>query len=71
MVGKSLWSTAPGGGLTANSVGLVVAARSEEELDSVSAENLFRKSPQEPFFSSSSYSGLSAVRHFHRAMVKV
>ena len=70
-MGKPLWSPAPGGLLVTKSVGLVIAARSGEELDSLSSENLLRKSPQEPFIIPSSYSGLSAVRHFHRAMVQV
>ncbi len=39
---KSLWSQAPGGVLVANSVDLDVAARSGEELDSLSSENLLR-----------------------------
>jgi len=68
---KSLWSQAPGGVLVANSVDLDVAARSGEELDSSSTEIFSRKSPQEPNFIPSSYSGFSAVSHFHRAMVKV
>ncbi len=70
-MGKSLWSPAPGGVLVAESVGLVVAARSGDELDSLSMEILSRKSPQEPYFIPSPYSGFSAVSHFHRAMVQV
>ena len=71
VMGKPFWSPEPSGVLVAKSVDLVVAARNGEELDLLSTEILSLKSPQEPYFIPSSYSGLSAISHFHRAMVQV
>jgi hypothetical protein len=70
-MGKSLWSPTPGGVLFAKCVDLVVAARSGDELDSLSTEIFSHKSPQEPYFIPSSYSGFSAGSHFHSTVVQV